>query len=325
MRSFEELIKQDIRSTIFRYDTEYQIPSIQNKLDSVDKNVLAHKILCLPSNYMTILFLKYYFRIDEGSISKIADEPYVTGCLHYTNELICFAMCLPGDSYIHEDALKSACRVAMSRYCNNTMERGSYITPQYSNKFKRKLKMLPSFQTPKKLIVIIGKRVAMFALVALLSFTTTLAVNADVRERFFNWVRNTFPQFSEFGAANPSDMIDVYSIEKLSSMKPHYIPDGFYLYQEPFFSPTMATYDYINDSTDTISFTCRLPTGSLAAYDTEDAAIEEIEYKGQSAFIWQNKSLTYLVWQQEGHECSVVAKLPKEEVILIADSVKSSN
>jgi len=312
-----------IRNTIVRYDTEFQIPSIQNKLSSVDKNVLAHKILCLPNNYMTILFLKYYFRLDEGSISRIAEEPYVTGCLHYTNELICFAMGMPDGSYIHEDTMRSACRITMNRYCNHTMEIGSYSIPHYSNRFKRNLKMLPSAQTSNNLIVVIGKRVAMFALVALLSFATTLAVNADIRERFFNWVRNTFPQFSEFGAANSTVMLDDYSIEKLATFKPDYIPVGFTLSGEPYFSPTTMMYDYTNDRNEIISFRCQFPTGSLTAYDTEGAIVDEIEYKGQSAFTWQNKGFTYLVWQQEGYECSIAANLSKDEVFRIANSVKS--
>ena len=49
--------------------------------------------------------------------------------------------------------------------------------------------------------------------------------------------------------------------------------------------------------------------------------IEEIEFLGQPEFIRKNQGVAYFVWQQDGLKCSVVANLPINKVVEIANSV----
>jgi len=65
------------------------------------------------------------------------------------------------------------------------------------------------------------------------------------------------------------------------------------------------------------------PEGFLAAYDTEGVVFEEIEFLGQPAFIRENQGVAYFVWQQDGQKCSVVANLPINKVVEIANSVST--
>ena len=320
MKSIADLFKLDINSTIKRYDTEFDMPQVPVKLGSVDKNVLAHKIMQIPNDYLTIMFMKYYFKLDHKSISEFTKKPHITGHLHYINELLCFAMGLREKSYIHPDTLSSACRIAFNKYCVDKKEDTATITPKYSRKFRRAMKMIPAVRKSYSLSVVIGRRIAIFVLIALLSFTASLAVNAEMRERFFEWVRRTFPEFTEFGASPSFDMADGEIYARLL-LRPHYIPDGFYLLDEPFHARTFSTRSYVDDYGNMITFMVAIPEGSLTAYDTEGVVVEEIEFLGQPAFIWENKGVTYFVWQQDGLECSLVANLPINKVIEIANSV----
>jgi hypothetical protein len=323
VRNFADVIKQDIDRAISNYDKEPEISKTPIKLKSVEKNVLASRILCLPEKYKTILFLKYFFHLEEGSISKMVNQDYIPGCLRYANELLCFAMGLPSDSTIHEDTMEKACRIAIHRYCSDFNVNSDHQIHKYSNKFKRNLRLPPSHRNLGNLIVLIGKRVAMLALAVLITFATSIAVNAELREQFFQWVRNTFPQFTEFGAP-PSSMPDDSSIKIPADIEPDYIPDGFTLSTPPYVSPTSKVYTYYNDVGEALVFTCRVSTGSLVAYDTEGAEVVEFEYKGFQAFIWENKGLTYLIWQQDGYECSVSGKITKDEAFFVANSVNYS-
>jgi len=322
MPSFSDAIKGYIDDTIEKYDTAYMVPPEQIKLSGVNKNLLAHRLLHIPTDYLTVLFMKYYFRLSNDDIAEFTDKRHINGHLHYINEMLCAIMELPEKSYLHSDTLKSACRMAMIKYCMSAPEGAIVLEPKYSNKFRKALKMIPAVKPPPSLIIVIARRVAVFALVMLVSFSAALAVNAEMRARFFEWVRNTFQQFTEFGAVHPSGAIDVEDYAELLLMRPHHIPEGFRLLAEPFFSPTFAERIYINDLEERIIFTVSIPYGTLQAHDTEGAVVEVTEFLGQPAFIWGNQGITYFIWQQDGMECSIVSNLPKTVVIEIANSVQ---
>jgi len=325
MPSFAEVMRAHIDNTIEKYNTEYEVPTEQIKLDGVNKNLLAHKILHIPTEYLTILLMKYYFQFDNDVITKITDKQYVYGHLHYINELLITAMGLPEKSYIHADTLKSACRMAMNKYGKCAPDDDMQIEPQYSYKFRKALKVIPAAQIRYNMVVIIARRAAMVALIIIIAFAATLTVSAELRERFFEWVRNTFPQYTEFGAAYPPGVIDVEAYAELLLMRPHYIPEGFQLLGEPFYSPTSVLRTYIDASGNTITFMAAIPDGTLAGFDTEDATVYEIEFLGQPAFIWERQGITYFIWQQYGLECSLIANLSTDVLINIADSVQLYN
>jgi len=57
-------------------------------------------------------------------------------------------------------------------------------------------------------------------------------------------------------------------------LRPHYIPDGFYLLDEPFHARTFSTRSYVDDYGNMITFMVAIPEGSLTAYDTEGVVVE---------------------------------------------------
>ena len=95
MASIVDFLKSDIDSTIKRYDAEFNIPQALVELCGVDKNVLAHKIMQIPNDYLTMMFLKYYFKLDHESISALTKKSYIAGHLHYINAVSYTHLTLP--------------------------------------------------------------------------------------------------------------------------------------------------------------------------------------------------------------------------------------
>lgn len=72
----------------------------------------------------------------------------------------------------------------------------------------------------------IAKRADIFILVVFLSFSAVLAVNAEAREKVFDWIIEEFPKFSVF----ISEDIDQDKVsDELTSFTINYIPEGFEL------------------------------------------------------------------------------------------------
>ncbi len=92
--------------------------------------------------------------------------------------------------------------------------------PNYSKSFRRKLKDIKISQKTNIFMKIV-KRVAVFIIVCFLSFSTILAVNAEVRESFFDWVVVTFPKFSIF---IPQSIDKDNGTTDLKSLKINYVP-----------------------------------------------------------------------------------------------------
>jgi hypothetical protein len=83
----------------------------------------------------------------------------------------------------------------------------------------------------------------------------------------------------------------------------------------------MIVRSYANDAGERIDFRASIPTGSLTAYDTEGAIIEEIQFLGNPAFLWENKGFTYFIWQHDGFEFSIMANLTIADTVSVAESV----
>ena len=311
-----------IDQTAARYNMAYQEPAEQRKLNATDKNMLAGKILVLPEEYINILFFKYVFNFDAATTESILNLENCFGKLNYAKELLTLGMGLPHDTGIHDESMAKACGRALSKYMQASNAKLFMVKPVYSARFRRKLKSIKSAQKQRSLITVITRSAAIFILVALLNFAGTLAVNAELRERIFRWVVNTFPQFSEFRAAGVTLPLESGSGVDLLAYGPAYIPEGFYVCDAFIFSSRIGT-EYRNDESQTICFRGALPDGSPIAFDTGDALIEDILINGGEGFYWETDGLTYVIWEQDGFMFSLVSELSKEEVIQIAHSVEN--
>lgn len=285
-------------------------------LSSDDVWRLSHKISALPVEYMNIVFFRYYFEFSPSDTSDILKIDNVVGKLRYIKKMLSIFMNL-GDFIIDDSSMKEASITALQRYAS-TNEFETMLKPHYSTEFRRKLKVIKAAQSIPNMMKLMIKRVAVFILVCAISFSTAIAANAELRERFFHWVIDTFPQFSIF-MSHSSEMKD--NKDALQELTVRYTPDGFKL-ADTHELHGMLIYDYLDDDKRlTIKFLLS-NSGKRSYYDTEDAEVREFILKDSTAYTWQKGELTYLIWSQDNIECHVIAQLSYEEVLKIAENIK---
>ncbi len=299
----EKLSVLDISTIVYSSLSAYQI------------NKLAVKINLLPSEYQNILFFRYCFESTSYEINNLLGIENTKSKFLYIQDLLSKIMKLE-NSWIDDDSLMEACRLALEENMKDYNNIEVLHQPIYSKSFKRKLKDIKILQNSNKIFSMMAKRVAIFILVCLLSISTVLAANAEIREKFFDWVVITFPKFSIFIPQNINkDTIDI------KSLKINYLPNDFKLININE-GNNMLIYNYAteNDQRFKISLFSSASKGK-SYYDTEDAEIEEFVFKGSNAYLWETDEMTYLIWSQDDFECHISGNLDKNEVIKIAENI----
>ena len=307
--------------------------SFQNELETITKlnmnsikyqtlseeqvDQLAIKIGLLPLEYRNILFFRYCFNNPPSETEKILEIENVIGKLRYIQKMLSAFMGLK-NSWIDDNSMKKACEIALIEDAKDYDNTLALHKPNYSKNFRRKLKDIKISQKTNNIFMLITKRVAVFILVCILSFSAVLMVNAEVREKVFDWVIEVFEKFSIFIPQNIDE--DNNSVD-LTSLKINYIPTGFKLV-DIHKGHNMLIYNYLADSNE--EFDIKLFTSSgenKSYYDTEGIEIEEIIFKGSQAYIWQTNEITYLIWYQDGVECHILGNLDKDEILKVAESI----
>lgn len=302
----------------FRDLSKVNISKIEyQSLSAEEIGQLSRKIDILPSEYRNILFFRYCFNNTPSETDKILDIEDSIGKLRYIQKMLSRIMELE-NAWIDENSMTEACRLALAEYTKDYNEVKMMYNPNYSINFKRKLKGIKIKQNLNSIAMSVAKRVAVFILVCFLSLSAVLTVNAEAREKVFDWVVQRFPKFSIF---IPQGMDEVDDSTELTSLKINYIPTGFEL-ENTHEGRSMLIYDYWTE--DNQNLTIKLVTLSSEGrsyYDTEGIEIEEIIFKDSKGYIWEADGIAYLIWYQDGVECHIVGNLSREEISKIGESI----
>lgn len=297
--------------------TSLNISSIRYKTLTEDQiEQLAIKIRALPSKYQNILFLKYYFDNTSSEIDKILEVENSGGESLYIQKMLSNLLRL-NNLWIDNISMKKACVMVFTQDIKDYENLRVLYKPNYSKTFRQKLKNINIKQSFNNRLMVIAKRVAIFILVCILSFSAVLTVNAETRERVFNWIIETFPQFSIF---TPEDIDNSSSLE-LSSLRVNYIPSGFELV-DIHEGHKMIIYNYSTSSGHEFDIKLfDISAEKKSYYDTEGIEVKEIIFKNSQAYTWQIDEITYLIWYQDGIECHIVGNLNKDEIQKVAKSI----
>lgn len=308
---FEISLQQEIQrlSIIDKSGIKYQ------SLSDEQINELVERISVLPDEYRNILYSKYCFEDIPSMTEKILGIESALGKSRYIQKLLSIALGLT-DSWIDDLSMKKASQRALEEEINGFDSIEINYKPNYSKEFRKKLKGIKVSSNINRFYLVIAKRVAILILICGLSFATALAVNAEVREKAVDWIIETFPKFTIF----TSKYEDTENkLVELTSIQVKYIPEGFVL-KETNIGKKMLVYNYSNSNEQRI--TILLSYGESRSYlDTEDAAIEEFQFKGTTAYIWKADEITYLIWHQDGIKCQVSGNVDKKETIKIAENI----
>lgn len=299
----QKLAKININTIIYGRLTDQQI------------DVLAKKINLLPSEYRNILFFKYSFNNSPSETDNVLGIENSKTKLRYAQKMLSGFMGLE-NSWVANDSMKKACQIALREETKEYDNVQILNKPDYSNNFRRKLKNIKMKKKYNRIVMLVVKRVAIFILVTILSFSAVMSVNAEAREKVLDWITETFPQFSIFTSQN----IDENNSVELTTFNINYIPTGFEL-EDTNVGRTKVIYNYLTKNDQKLTIIFSLSNEGKSYYDTESAEIEEFVFKGSKAYIWKTSEITYLIWYQDGVECHISGNLSKDEIIKVAENI----
>lgn len=309
-----ELSLQDELQTVTKLDMNsitYQ------SLSDEQVNQLAIKIGLLPSEYRNILFFRYCFNNTPSETDKILEIQNAIGKLRYIQKMLSVLMGLKS-SWIDDNSMERACRIALIEDIKEYNDTPILHKPNYSKIFTRKLKDIKIKQNPDNIFMLLAKRIAIFILVCILSFSTVLAVNAEAREKVFDWIIEVFEKFS---IITPQYIDEGNNSVELTSLKISHIPIGFelsYIHE----GRNMLVYDYLGENNKKLTIKLFASSGeNKSYYDTEGIEIKEIIFKGVQAYMWQTNEMIYLIWHQDGIECHIIGNLNKDEILQVAENI----
>ncbi|HHX62449.1 MAG TPA: DUF4367 domain-containing protein [Epulopiscium sp.] len=301
----ERMIKLNMNSIIYQ------------SLSDEEVEQLAIKIGLLPSEYRSILFFRYCFNNTPSETDRLLEIENSIGKLRYIQKMLSDLMGI-NNSWIDDKSMERACKIALIEDTKDYNNIGIVHKPNYSKAFRRKLKDIKIKQNPNNILMLIAKRVAVFILVCILSFSAVLAVNAEAREKVFDWVIEVFEKFSIF---TPKNIDEDDILVKLTSFKIKYIPTGFKLV-DIHEGRNMVIYNYSADYNQEFDIKLFAPSSeNKSYYDTEGIEIEEITFKGSQAYMWQIDDMAYLVWYQDGIECHIIGNLNKDVILKVAENI----
>ena len=283
--------------------------------EQVDK--LAEKIALLPLEYRNILFFRYCFNTTPSEIEEILGIENSISKLRYIQKMLSGFMGLK-NSWIDNESMKKSCQIALVEETKIHDNIIGLHQPNYSKNFRRKLKEIKIKRNSSRIFMSIAKRVAIFILVFFLSFSAVLAVNAEAREKVFDWIIENFPKFSIFIS---EDIDENKELVELTSFTINYIPEGFEL-EDINEGRKILIYNYFGENNQ--EFYIKLLDSSDKGklyYDTEGVEVEEITFKESKGYTWQTDEMNYLIWHQNGVEFHIVGNLNKDEILKVGKNI----
>lgn len=299
------------------------------KIENLDRNIikyreltlqeiskLSEKILLLPFDLLKVLYFRYCFNSTAAEIDNVLETDDSEKHLLYVHKMLSNIMGL-GDYWIADKSLKDASELALIKEMKDYNNVEILQDPDYSKKFRKELKEIKIKRKATSTLVLIAKRVAVFILILILSFSAFLTVNVEARTKFVDWVIERFPKFSIFA----SEAVDVgNNLIDIGFLNIGYVPDGYEL-EEIYEGSSMLVYYYLSGEDKRITISFALSDEQKSYYDTENADIEEFEFKEFPAFIWQTDQMTCMIWSQDGVDYHISGNIDKDEIIKVAEGI----
>ena len=135
-------------------------------------------------------------------------------------------------------------------------------------------------------------------------------------QNVFRSVFDKYDKYEYFGEELTSENFD-------NGIKLGYVPDGYRLSKGDY-SPIDVTLFYTNE-TDKIIFEYGIADGLVAYYDNEHNTYYEFEQGGTKYHYYESNDSDFfstLLWYDNGYSFEILAYLPKDELIKIAENIE---
>lgn len=311
----EALWKQECQQLKEHYtDITFQVLSIEQI------TLLADKICALPVEYQSILTLYYVFNEGFDDLNFLLGIEDSAGQLCYIHRLLSVLMGMK-DAWIAPAMLEKACMMAQEQINELTAFEGNdkHI---YSEKIKRKLKKINIKSDNERIYTVVLKRIAVCFLLVLLGVALIPSARSRAWEIIKEWMVEVFPEFTIF--TKPEQGLSENAVD-LQSIAIGYVPNGFALEKK---SEDAEIYVYSYKDIQGKVLTIKLVVSEVSNrsyYDTEDAEVQIVDFKGNSAYVWETDARSYLLWNEDGIDYHVSGQIVMEEMWKIAQNIRKKD
>lgn len=191
---------------------------------------------------------------------------------------------------------------------------------KFSKTFENKMEKLIRAQKKSYFYLIntVGKRVAVIILAIMISLTaTTFGVKA-IRESVIKFITETFEKFT---AVSVEDNESDTQVEFVKTA-PQYIPEG-YTKDTEIDSSGLYRILYYNRDKNSIDYIQKISFGAINNVNTEDVEYENISISSLKGIKYINNGINTVVFADETYMYTVYGKVPFDELIKMAESIKT--
>lgn len=226
-----------------------------------------------------------------------------------------------------ENKLKAALELYQQEWVLDFPSDSELKQCKFSLSFDKKMKKLIRLQRMPyySLINTVGKRIAIFAFVLLLTLTTTVFSVEALRTPVVNFFVEVYEKFSHIvflDDASPNSKLDIIE----DYLMPQYIPKGFELQKEEVYN-NLASYEYRDINGRIITYEQSIFNENNVMIDTENTITEDILINGTNGVFYSNKGYDNLIflWEDYIFIFSAPSEIGKEELVQIAESLNKNN
>lgn len=190
----------------------------------------------------------------------------------------------------------------------------------FSETFEKKMQKLISIQKKSYYYMIntVGKRVAIILAAIIIGLTaTTFGVKA-IRETVIEFITETFEKFTKVSVVD--DEPDTQS--ELVKTAPTYIPEG-YIIELEVDAGGLYKIKYTTQENDIINYNQKFGYGTINNVNTEDIEYENIYINSLEGVKYIKNGINTVVFADETYMYTIYGQVPFEELIKMAESIKT--
>lgn len=186
---------------------------------------------------------------------------------------------------------------------------------------KKILKLIKNYnKTYYKYINTASKKVSIFIVVLVLTFSTSLITVESFRTEFTEFIVQTYEKFSLIFLADSDDENAPAIIEEYYA--PTWIPDGFEVEFEE--KSIFDNIIYFSNQESTIYYSQTIQDSTGYMFDTENVIVENLSINGCEAIyiVNENSDSKTIIFSNDMYIFSVCANVSKDDLVRIASSIQ---
>lgn len=295
--------KLSFQQEISNTTDEFASSGMEVDLDGKQIQTLSDKMLLLPTEAIFVLFSKYCFHLTPTETELFYQIQHPKALLRYYKHLLSYDAGEKEFKRISDSSFRDACNIALHKYLAQELSADQYqpilFMPKTRSTFRK-----------------IAQKVAIAAIIAMMSFSTMMVANAEFRQRVVSWVIETFEKYSIFELKSD----DMPTIQELENYKPSYIPDEFHLLHTVE-QPSLIWYQYGDTSYHTLHIFMSLSDTRIYV-DTEGVELEQLDLANDTAYYFEKEAVHHIIFQRNGYYFAVYGTISKDEVMKVAEGIQ---